>query len=61
MWTYRFYFLLLAALMLVAKPFIGFHVLKQVNEISHPTILAKSFNKRKWDYIENSEFDTIGT
>ncbi|SDF22679.1 hypothetical protein SAMN05216464_114143 [Mucilaginibacter pineti] len=51
------YFLFLAVLMLAAKPFVGFHAIKQIESGKAPEILVKSFTKRKQEYVEDSVFD----
>ena len=51
------YFLFLAALMLAAKPFVGFHAVKKIQEGKPIRVCAKAFTKRKQEYIEDSAFD----
>lgn len=51
------YILFLAAMMLVAKPFVGFGICTFKDGDSKTQISAKAFTKRKQEYIENSEYD----
>lgn len=46
-----------AALMLVAKPFVGFKALENLSQVKHPGICVKAFTKRKQEYIESGNFD----
>lgn len=45
----------LAALLFVAKPFIGFAINLQINKVGIHTILTKSFIKRKPESIEEAD------
>ena len=47
-----------AVLMLVAKPFIGFNSLANINHLKHLSICVKAFTKRKQEYVEDSSFDS---
>jgi len=54
------YVMMLALIMFVAKPFVGFslryqHYFKMLHHRA-PNILVKSFTKRKLEFSENSEF-----
>lgn len=51
-------FFCFAVLMLVAKPFIGFNSLANINRLKHLSICVKAFTKRKQEYVEDSSFDT---
>jgi len=51
-------FFCFAVLMLVAKPFIGFNSLANINHLKHLSICVKAFTKRKQEYVEDSSFDT---
>jgi hypothetical protein len=53
------YFLFLAVCMLVAKPFVGFSVLKHIPISKTPGIVVKAFTKRKQEYVEDSDFDVL--
>jgi hypothetical protein len=49
--------LVMAAILFVAKPFIGFVIHARLNERGeHPTILVKSFTKYRLDSLNDSEF-----
>jgi hypothetical protein len=48
-------FLSVAVLMFVARPFIGFAMNRSTTPVQ--SILLKSFQKRKLDFIENGKFD----
>jgi hypothetical protein len=52
------YFLLLAVLMLTAKPFVGFCMCNHIHTAESETaILVKAFTKRKQEYVDGSELD----
>jgi len=57
------YLLFLALVMLVAKPFVGFTLrYEQYFRASHsgtPSILVKSFTKRKQEFSEDSEHNVV--
>ncbi|MEO6979157.1 MAG: hypothetical protein ABI113_12285, partial [Mucilaginibacter sp.] len=50
-------FFCFAVLMLVAKPFIGFNSLANINRLKHLSICVKAFTKRKQEYVEGGSFD----
>jgi hypothetical protein len=54
-----YYFLFLAAFMLAAKPFVGFHLVKNLKEGKPIGICIKAFTKRKQEYVEDSSFDVL--
>lgn len=43
--------------MFVAKPFIGFNSIANINQLKHLNICVKAFTKRKQEYVEGSNFD----
>lgn len=49
----------LAVLLLVAKPFLGFSVLSQLNNIKSANIYVKAFTKRKQEYVDGSEYSAL--
>lgn len=51
--TYLFF----AALLIVAKPFIGFSFFNRINVSLTENIIIKSFTKRKHEFVEGSSFD----
>jgi hypothetical protein len=51
------YFLFLGVIMLAAKPFVGFHLVKQVKDGRPIGICVKAFTKRKLEYVEDSSYD----
>ena len=48
-------FLVLAVLLFVAKPFIGFTVFNQKHKLAAENILVKAFTKRKLEDTENNK------
>lgn len=49
----------IAALLFVAKPFVGFCVYSSLNPASSQNILVKSFTKRTLEYSRKSNISTI--
>lgn len=50
-------FFCLAAMMLVAKPFVGFKAYSALHRLTRSNICVKAFTKRKQEYVEDSGFD----
>jgi hypothetical protein len=48
---------ILAVLLFVAKPFVGFSIFNAAHRHAKATILVKSFTKRKLEYSENGDFN----
>jgi len=48
---------ILAALLFVAKPFLGFCIFNGTHHPAKASILVKSFTKRKLEYSENGDFN----
>jgi hypothetical protein len=51
------FFLFIAVFMFAAKPFVGFSMQQHFMGKNHPTILVKSFTKRKQEHPDESEFN----
>ncbi len=50
-------FFCIAALLIVAKPFLGFTIFSRLHPPSESNIFIKVFNKRKLEYAEDSIYD----
>lgn len=53
------YFLFLAVFMLAAKPFVGFHAVKRMQQGKTARIFVKAFTKRKQEYVEDSAYNVL--
>jgi hypothetical protein len=50
-------YLFFAALLLMAKPFLGFSIFSSTHPPADESIFVKAFTKRKQEYVNDSQFD----
>jgi len=52
-------FFILAVMLLVAKPFLGFSLFSRLHPPAGESIFVKAFTKRKQEYVKDSSYDVI--
>jgi hypothetical protein len=50
---------IIAVMLLVAKPFLGFSMFSRIHPPAAESIFVKAFTKRKQEYVEDSSYDVI--